>query len=194
MNFFNTVISIVLFHTVFAYEVGDFVSVVDQNREFDLCYGNDGSFKLADYNGDSNGGLYYVTIIDMSATWCGPCQSLIPLFDDLQSNYSNNEHVSLFVALSDLNEPYSCSQWGNMGTPSIPNIIDDSGYPIFNMFNTESSFPSLVLIDHEMKIYYKEAGYSTTFVNSTSLIIDEMLFNMYNSLILAGIADIVHSD
>ena len=173
-----------------AYNVGDYINDNHLNQEFDLCYptsnSNNGSIKLADYNGNTNGGDYHVLVIDMSATWCGPCQSLIPLFDELQQNYSNNNYVELFIALSDLNQPYSCSQWGNLGTTGIPNIIDDTGYPIFNMFNTGSSFPSLVMIDHEMKVHYKEAGYYSTFVDDASIIIDDMLNNMENSLILSN--------
>ncbi len=179
--------------TFAAYNVGDSVSDNHLNQEFNLCYsapGNmDNVIKLGDYNGNTNGGDYNVLVIDMSATWCGPCQSLIPLFDDLQQNYSNNNYVEFFVALSDLNQPYSCTQWGNLGSSGIPNIIDDTGYPIFNMFNTGSSFPSLVMIDHEMKVHYKEAGYYSTFVEDASLIIDEMLLNMENSLILYNLVD-----
>ena len=52
------------------------------------------------------------------------------------------------------------------------------------MFNTGSSFPSLVMIDHEMRVHHKEAGYYPTFVSDASELIDEMLFNMENSLIL----------
>jgi len=171
-----------------AYNVGDAISNNHLNQEFELCYSipgtSDNVIKLNDYNGNVNGGDYHVLVIDMSATWCGPCQSLIPLFDDLQQVYSNNQYVELFVALSDLNQPYSCTQWGNMGDNGIPNIIDDTGYPVFNMFNTGSAFPSLVMIDHNMKVYYKEAGYYNTFVQDASEIIDEMLSNMENSLIL----------
>jgi len=173
-----------------AYNVGDYINDNHLNQEFNLCYptsnSNNSSFKLADYNGNTNGGDYHVLVIDMSATWCGPCQSLIPLFDELQQNYSNNNYVELFVALSDLNQPYSCTQWGNLGTTGMPNIIDDTGYPIFNMFNTGGAFPSLVMIDHEMKVHYKEAGYYSTFVDDASIIIDDMLNNMENSLILSN--------
>ena len=71
MNFFNTVISIVLLQAVFAYEVDEFVSTVDQNKEFDICYGEgEGeSLRLSDYNGDLNGGNYKVIHIDMAASW-----------------------------------------------------------------------------------------------------------------------------
>ena len=186
----KNIIIILLSFGLAAYNVGDYISNNHLNQEFDLCYTAPGSmdnvFSLSDYNGNTNGGNYHVLVIDMSATWCGPCQSLIPLFDDLQQNYSNNGYVKLFVALSDLNQPYSCTQWGNLGTSGIPNIIDDTGYPLFNMFNTGGAFPSLVMIDHEMKVHYKEAGYYNTFVEDASQIIDEMLDNMENSLILSN--------
>ena len=182
------------------YNVGDVISAGHQNQEFELCYGapsnSDGTVRFSDFNGNTNGGDYAIMVIDMSATWCGPCQSLIPLFDDLQQQYINNDYVKFFVALSDLNQPYSCTQWGNMGDSGIPNIINDTGYPIFNMFNTGSSFPSLVFIDHEMKVYYKDAGYNASFVQEKAQIVDEMLTNLENSLILYPIVNqvIVNGD
>ena len=165
-----------------AYSVGDIVSNAHQNQEFEVCYPSamDNTITLGDYNGNTNGGDYNILVIDASATWCGPCQSLIPLFDELQENYSDNDYVKFFVALSDLNQPYSCSQWGNMGTSGIPLIIDDTGYPLFNMFNTGSSFPSLALVDHNMKVYYKEAGYYPTFVEDISSLLDDMLYDIQN--------------
>ena len=186
----NKIMLIIVFNILVCstYNVGDIMGMNHQNQEFELCYGapnnTDGNIRFSDFNGNLNGGEYSIIVIDMSATWCGPCQSLIPLFDDLQQQYINNDYVKFFVALSDLNQPYSCNQWGNLGDSGIPNIIDDTGYPIFNMFNTGGSFPSLVMIDHEMKVHHKEAGFYNTFVQDASEIIDEMLYNLENSLIL----------
>ena len=85
-----------------SYNVGDSISDSHLNQEFELCYSmpgtSDNIITLNDYNGNVNGGDYHVLVIDMSATWCGPCQSLIPLFDDLQQVYSNNQYVELFIA------------------------------------------------------------------------------------------------
>ena len=41
------------------------------NTEFDVCYGDyeSNTFKFADLNGELNGGQYYITFIDMAATW-----------------------------------------------------------------------------------------------------------------------------
>tara|TARA_B110000438_G_scaffold54196_1_gene54317 strand:- start:87 stop:239 length:153 start_codon:yes stop_codon:yes gene_type:complete len=50
--------------------VGDYVNMVDQEKEFDVCYGSTDEFlKLSNYNGDLNGGLYHVIHIDMAASW-----------------------------------------------------------------------------------------------------------------------------
>ena len=176
----------------FSYEVGDVVNMIDQNKTFEICYGDDldldsdGEIKLADFNGDLNGGDYYVILIDMSATWCGPCYSLIPSFDDVLQTWDGYDNFIGIVALSDLNQPYSCTQWGNLGTSGIPLIIDDSGYPMFNMFNTDNAFPSTIYIDHNMQVHYKEAGYSNAFVSDANTLIEEMVYNMENSLIMSS--------
>jgi len=56
------------------YDVGDIVSESHQNITKSTCYaGNEydvgEDWKLADWNGASNGGHYTVIFIEMSATW-----------------------------------------------------------------------------------------------------------------------------
>ena len=56
------------------YDVGDIVSDTHQNITKSTCYaGNEydtnESWKLADWNGVTNGGHYTVIFIEMSATW-----------------------------------------------------------------------------------------------------------------------------
>ena len=56
------------------YDVGDFISDTHQNITQSTCYaGNDyavnDSWKLADWNGATNGGHHTVIFIEMSATW-----------------------------------------------------------------------------------------------------------------------------
>ncbi len=56
------------------YDVGEFVSEQDQNIEMTTCYaGNDYAiddiWKLADWNGELNGGNYNIIYIEMSASW-----------------------------------------------------------------------------------------------------------------------------
>ena len=56
------------------YDVGDIVSESDQNVTKSTCWaGNDyevnDTWKLADWNGATNGGHYNVIFIEMTATW-----------------------------------------------------------------------------------------------------------------------------
>ena len=63
-------ISMSSFSLLFAYIEGDYVNMIDQMKEFDICYGSvNDMLTLADYNGDLNGGMYHVIHIDMSASW-----------------------------------------------------------------------------------------------------------------------------
>ena len=56
------------------YNVGQTVSLNDQNIEFDVCNSENPQtggdvLTLADLNGELNGGSYYVFHIDMAASW-----------------------------------------------------------------------------------------------------------------------------
>ena len=69
----NTLLLLLSF--VFAnYDVGEFISETDQNLTKSTCYAgneyeNGDSWKLADWNGATNGGHHTVIFIEMSATW-----------------------------------------------------------------------------------------------------------------------------
>ena len=63
-----------LFSFLLSYNVGDVVSISDQNVVKETCYSGNGyevgdSWSLSDWNGDLNGGNYNVIFIDMSTTW-----------------------------------------------------------------------------------------------------------------------------
>jgi len=57
------------------YNVGQTVSINHQQQNLTVCNGvepngeTDGNTSLYDYNGDFNGGAYYVFHIDMAASW-----------------------------------------------------------------------------------------------------------------------------
>lgn len=53
------------------YNTGDQISIAHQNVEFPIGYGSYPSetLKLADFNGELNGGSYRVLFIDMAASW-----------------------------------------------------------------------------------------------------------------------------
>ena len=72
----------------------------------------------------------------------------------------------MFTNLDDLNQPYSCNQWGNRHVQwgdEDAVITADSGYTMFNWFNTGSAFPSSVFLDHTMTV-----DYMSNFTNTNS--------------------------
>ena len=73
LKFYHLVLLIISFSL--AYEVGETISMTHQNTDFAICYApeldpnNDGVFNFSEYNGDLNGGQYYVIFLEMMATW-----------------------------------------------------------------------------------------------------------------------------
>ena len=74
MKYYYLILLIIL-SLSFAYEVGETISITHQNMDFTICYApeldpnNDGVFNFSEYNGDLNGGQYYVIFLEMMATW-----------------------------------------------------------------------------------------------------------------------------
>ena len=53
------------------YDVGDIVDIDDQEQRFTICNGDfyNNDLKLSYLNGELNGGHYFVSWFDISATW-----------------------------------------------------------------------------------------------------------------------------
>ena len=68
-----TFVFLLLSLTFAVYNVGQTVSTSDQNVSLEGCASNSEfygqEFKLADWNGDLNGGEYRVIWLEMSASW-----------------------------------------------------------------------------------------------------------------------------
>ena len=81
MNYMNKIVSIFLFGMIFlssllaAYTVGEQISISDQQINMNICNGSepngntDQQMSLYDYNGEYNGGDYYIIYLEMSASW-----------------------------------------------------------------------------------------------------------------------------
>ena len=90
----------------------------------------------------------------MSATWWPSCYTALNGPGAQEHNdYEDNDHVKFLVALSDLNQPYSCTQWGNVPDGGATQIISDTGYDIWELFESQSAFPSTVWLNHEMQVF-----------------------------------------
>ena len=143
------------------YDIGESVSSEHQNLSYETCYGGNDydigdNWKLADWNGDLNGGNYNVIVLIMSASWWGSCYTTHNgPSGELHHEYAENSSVKFLEAFADPGQPYSCLQWGNSPDEGGSQIIlDENTSPsIFTLFGTDNSYPSTVFIDHEMKVY-----------------------------------------
>ena len=61
--------------------------------------------------------------------------------------------MKFLIALSDLNQPYSCQTWGNVPDGGAAQIIHDTSSQIWSLFESSSAVPSTVWIDHNMQIH-----------------------------------------
>ena len=82
------------------------------------------------------------------------------------------DNIFTFVSLSDLNQPYSCSAWAGLAPSGSGDIVHDTGYGIFNLFNSNNGFPSFVFIDHTMTVHHKSNSAGTYSVKTK---IEDML-------------------
>ena len=71
----------------------------------------------------------------------------------VHQQYEDNEHVKFLIGLSDLNQPYSCQDWGNVPNGGASQIIHDTSSEIWSLFESSSAVPSTVWIDHNMHIH-----------------------------------------
>ena len=71
----------------------------------------------------------------------------------VHQQYEDNEHVKFLIGLSDLNQPYSCKDWGNFPNGGASQIIHDTSSQIWSLFESSGAVPSTVWIDHNMQIH-----------------------------------------
>ena len=148
-----------------SYNAGDIISADHQAMPFDFCYPTcsnpdncndlttdeaDTTFSFSDYAGK-------VFMIEMSATWWGPCYQSIPEGDDIYEHWANNDSVRIIHFLDDIGVNYSCAQWGHQGDLFIPPIVDDGPlYTVRDWFPinsaSESQYPITIFIDHNMQV------------------------------------------
>ena len=144
---------------LFAWYVnGDTISIEDQSYPLDVCYGeyfND-VLMLSDFNGNLNGGDFNVILFRLTASWWGPSCAEVPAFDNLHSIFENDP-IIIFENIDDLNQPYSCEEWGIFGEENIPILTTDPGdNEFFNLF--ANAYTWSVVLGPDMVVKFSQAG------------------------------------
>lgn len=110
----------------------------------------DGSMvSMSDYSGK-------VILVDFWATWCPPCQEMIPVLSKLHKRYSDKGLVILAVSLDrDGLEALGAYVHEHM----IPYKVLMGDTRIGNAFGGVSSIPTLYIVDREGRLVRKLTGY-----------------------------------
>jgi len=134
------------------YEIGDTMTIADQYFEYDVCYGEypEEVFKFADINGAINGGDYKISVIGISATWWPNCVS--SSFDVIEAYFEGDSRIAFLENLSDLNQPYTCEQWGNLGQDNFPLIFTEINNPyyFYNSWDGVIGFNTAIILNHDL--------------------------------------------
>ena len=71
-----------------------------------------------------------------------------------------SDHVVFINILADLNQPYSCQQWGDQGIQGMPVIVHDPNTTYFGWLHDHyNGWPTYALLDHEMRVRAKPWTY-----------------------------------
>ena len=138
-----------------------------QNGSQDNDTGNDFVFttlegvtiRLSDYRGK-------VVLLDMWATWCGPCQAVMPELKMIYDNYSRGE-LEIFSVDIDTSESINLIQgfieWFASEPPNgygieLNWIFGRDDGSISEKYLKDSAIPTLAIFDRDGQLYYNEAG------------------------------------
>ena len=164
------------------YDVGETISLEHQAIEFDFCYPTcPANSALCDDLATMDTTFSFlklpekVFMIEISASWWGPCYNKIQYGEEVHEHWetdSQREKVEIIQFLDELNEPYSCLQWGHEGDDFIPSILIGSvidGAPtdirdwfIPNPNAGASQYPVIIFIDHNKQIVSTKFGIDGT--------------------------------
>jgi thiol-disulfide isomerase/thioredoxin len=123
--------------------------------DFTLRIAPDGSpFPLKDTKGK-------ILVVNFWATWCGPCHELEPLFARVAANFHSDPEVLFLSANCDDDESLAVN-YLKENKPRTTAVFADG----FDRFYTVNSFPTVLVIDREGKVFYRTDGFDPETVES----------------------------
>jgi peroxiredoxin len=131
-------------------KIARFLHAGDMAPEFTVQNAKGASVKLSDYRGK-------VVIVDVSATWCGPCQAAMPNNDRVYRKYAAQGVVLIGITADDAKAAYDGWLERNAAKYQFEMFFDPAGKDgwkdsVFNKDYHITGFPTMFVIDRTGKI------------------------------------------
>ncbi len=133
-----------------------FLKAGDVAPEFSVVGPKGETIKLSDYRGK-------IVVVDISATWCGPCQAAMPNNDRVFKKYADQGVVLLGVTADDSREAYDGWIKRSVGKYTFTMTFDLPGKAGWkdSVFNTDyrvTGFPTMFVVGRDGKILETVSG------------------------------------
>jgi thiol-disulfide isomerase/thioredoxin len=145
-----------------AFTAGALDRAPKQAPDFRLFSTRGKSVALSDYRGK-------IVVLDFWASWCGPCRSAIPALDRIQQDYKERGVTVLGVNSSDNQNPAQTMQ--DLGATYTALVAGDE---VARTYGVES-LPTILVIDTEGQIVYREKGFTPIMEKRLSEVLDKEL-------------------
>lgn len=150
------IISAIILFSLFSFLSGcSETTESDEGEEFIFITLDGIQIRLSDYRGK-------VVILDMWATWCGPCKAVMPELKKIYDAYSRNDLEIMSVDIDTRESVQKIQSF--MESFEIQYAIDldwifglDDG-SILEKYLKEGAIPTLTIFDQKGRVHYNEAG------------------------------------
>lgn len=95
-----------------------------------------------------------VVVADLWATWCGPCRLQAKIFEEVRSEYADDEVA--FLAINTGEDEAKVREFQNKTPFSYP-VLLDPGETLFSRFGV-NGLPTVLIIDPQGRIVFLETG------------------------------------
>ena len=156
-----------LFFFSFSFEIVNGQDLFIEDFSMPICANgqseNDTLHWFESFNGETNGCNYKVVLVTLFTTWWGYCVSEAPIIEELYQTYKDQGLEAVGFG-ADWYEPYSCTQWANLGGGLTYPIVDfetgaanwyDEDAP-YLLYQQEMGWglPYNIIVDHNMEVVW----------------------------------------